>query len=357
MALVKKLAYLLALGAGFMLLLAGCGVKGLPSPMVMQNPPKPVLSVKTIQEGVEVSFTVPRSDKADKVIREVIFHYAYLPLEGDPACPECPPVLNATRTFSLSEKINVGEEGRFAFIDTEAPYGQRALYQAIMVDGAGRRSQPSNITRGYVLNLPPAPLGVQALTLEEGRQISWQETPPLNDPDFDLDTLGYIVERQGPEGIVRLNATPMTSTLLNDFTANPSRTYRYRVISARVLETTVLVQGEPGGWVKAAPFGRVSSLLPPTDLVAVSVPEGVYLRFEPVQDPETRGYLIERRQGQASWQGLNDESIVENTYIDRQLVADTYYEYRVSAVDVDGDLSQPSEAARVLYQPQEEEEQ
>ncbi len=334
------------------LLAAGCGVKALPAPMDSLNPKSVVLSVQTLPQGVEVSFSAPGADRPDQVLEQVIFSYTYAPLAEDPACPGCPPVLKYSRAFNMERPQDIAESRKFVWLDSEAPSGQQAIYQAVVVDTKGRRSGPSSLARGYALALPPAPAKVRASTLEDSRLISWQASAPMEDPGFTKDRIGYIVERRGPEGIVALNQRPLFDTSLRDYTANASRTYRYRVVAARCLQEEVLVRGEPGPWVKAAPFGRTSSLLPPTDLVAVSVKDGIYLRFEPVADPDTKGYVIERRSGQGAWRAVKESQ--DNTYIDKDVSRGHYYQYRVMAIDEEGDMSSPSEALNILYQFEEE---
>jgi hypothetical protein len=349
----EKARSLFSLALFLALALAACGVKGWPEPMTRQNPPRPELTAATTAQGVEVRFTIPEAGQADKVISQVIFSYAYLPLEDDPGCPTCPPTLNSSRIFSLAEGED-REARPFVMVDDEVPYGQQAVYQAIWQDKAGRRSPPSALVYGYNLSLPPPPLQVAASTLQDHRQISWPALAGFSDPLFGRDQIAYQVERRGPEGVISLNQRPMSALSLNDYSANPSRTYRYRVRSLRVLNDTVLVMGQPGAWVKAAPFGRVSSLEAPRDLLGVSLPAGVYLRFEPVADPEVKGYIIERRQEQSSWQAITPEDFAENTFVDRQAKSGQYYEYRVIALDEEGDSSEPGAGITVLYLPEEE---
>jgi hypothetical protein len=321
--------------------------------MTSQNPPAPVLVVKTTAQGVEVSFTVPEAGQPDKIITQVIFKYAYLPLDDDPECPACPPVLSSSRGFNLPDPGS-GDKQDFVFIDQEVPYGQKAVYQAVWQDKSGRRSPPSALAYGYNLSLPPPPAQTRALSLEACREVAWQGLDDFSDPLFAGGYIGYMVERRGPDGIIILNQRPLTGTSLNDYSANPSRTYRYRVSSLRVLNDSVLVKGQPGPWVKAAPFGRMSSLDPPRYLSGVSLPAGIYLRFEPVSDPETKGYIIERRRGQAAWARITGEGFTENTFIDRQVEKGQYYEYRVTALDEEGDRSEPGDSFTVLYLPEEE---
>jgi hypothetical protein len=330
-----------------------CGVKSWPAPMTSQNPPPPLLAVSTTAQGVEVSFTVPEAVQPDKVITQVIFKYAYLPLQDDPDCPACPPLLSSSRGIDLPDPGN-GEKQNFVFIDTDAPYGQKAVYQAIWQDKAGRRSSPSALVYGYNLSLPPPPTEVQALSREDHRALSWQGLDDFSEPLFAGGYIGYMVERRGPDGIIRLNQRALTAASLNDYSVNPSRTYRYRVRSLRVLNEAILVMGQPSPWVKAAPFGRTSSLDPPGHLSGVSLPAGVYLRFEPVADPETKGYIIERRQEREDWQRISPDGFTENTFIDRQVKNGQYYEYRVTALDEEGGRSEPGMSFTVLYLPEEE---
>jgi hypothetical protein len=329
-----------------------CGVKGWPEPLSWQDPPRPELAVSTSERGVEVSFTVPTAAQADRVINQVIFQYTYLPLREDPECPACPPVLNSSRVFSIAEPEEGGQSASFVMVDDQVPYGQQAVYRALWQDRAGRRSAPSSLAYGYNLVLPPPPARAQVSTLEDCRRISWQKPTDFSDPLFQGDQLAYAVERRGPEGTINLTQRPLSGLELNDYSANPSRTYRYRVRSLRVLDATLRVTGPPGAWLTAAPFGRSSARHAPRDLLAVSLPAGIYLRFEPLADPEVQGYIIERRQEGQPWLSVSPPEFGENTLVDRQVKTGQYYEYRVMALEEEGDYSEPGEGVTILHLPQ-----
>jgi hypothetical protein len=230
----------------------------------------------------------------------------------------------------------------------------KAAYQAMLIDASGRRSPPSAIVYAYVLELPPAPLALAVDSLPDSRQLHWQAAPPPADMAAVGDSIGYIVQRRSVGNIEVLNARPLSETALRDYTAVPSLTYRYRVLSARVMRDSVLVTGLPGPWVKSPPRGRSTSLVPPVALVAVSLTNGVYLRFEPVNDPENKGYIIERREGSSRWRSITPAPIAENTYIDGAVVDGRSYCYRVKAIDDEGDPSAPGDEVEILYQAKED---
>jgi hypothetical protein len=229
----------------------------------------------------------------------------------------------------------------------------KAAYQAVLVDREGRRSPPSAIVYAYALDLPAAPAALRVESLAEARRLEWRPAPAPADMGED-DSLAYIVQRRSAAGLEVLNARPLRATLLRDYTAIPSLTYRYRVLSARLRRDSVLVTGPPGPWVKSPPPGRATSLQPPAALVAVSLAQGVYLRFEPVEDPENKGYIIERREGSGPWRALTPAPVAENTYIDRAALDGRRYGYRVKAVDDEGDASAPGDEVEIQYQAEEE---
>jgi hypothetical protein len=344
--MIKKWALL---AAAFLLL--GCGVKNLPSAMSAKNPKAPVLSAVTTAAGVEVSFTAPASSNPEQVIEQVIFHYAYLPLQDDedPECPACPPLLKQTAVFSLTEQDG-GK--RFVWNNDSPPRGMKAAYRAVLVDRSGRRSPPSAIVYAYVLDLPPAPPALTVDSLPDSRLLRWRATEPP--ADLAEDSIAYIVQRRSTAGIETLNARPLRETVLRDYTAIPSLTYRYRVLSARLRRDSILLTGPPGPWVKSPPPGRITSLAPPVALVAVSLRNGVYLRFEPVEDPENKGYIIERREERSPWRSITAAPIEANTYIDSAVADGRRYLYRVKSIDDEGDPSPPGDEVEILYQAEEE---
>ena len=320
-------------------ILLGCGVKGPPSPWTNQAPAIPPLSAVATPDGVRISFSTPKVSRPDQEIIQVRFRYAYQPIGEVSDCPSCPPPLTQTRYLPVPPS---NQGGTFAWLDDQIPAGYQAFYRAEVIDQKGRESKPSQVVHAFNLPLPNAPEGLTVQSLGNGRLMNWSA---LIDTQAQISgEIAYQVQRRGVDGLVTLNNRPLSGTQLWDHTANPSLTYRYRIISVRAYKDILLVTGQPGEWVKSPPIGRESGS-PPEDLIAVATEKGIYIRFEPSRDPEIKKYSLEKRETGGNWEIVYEGSA--NTFIDEKVKINKTYQYRVWAIDSDGDLSEPSDIVEI----------
>lgn len=148
----------------------------------------------------------------------------------------------------------------------------------------------------------------------------------------------------------QLNFSPLTKPRLVDRTVENGKTYYYRVASVERIKKR-LVEGELTEWREAKPYDSTAPK-PPSDLMGVSQPEGIYLRFTPSPDQDTAGYYIYRSQDRpGEWVLLNDVPSRGNTYIDTSVKPQAVYFYQVKAVDESGNQSPVSEALKIRYLP------
>jgi len=342
-----SLGLLLALAA----LLLGCGIKSAPLPATQAAPlPAVGLAARTVEKGVEVSFTVPAADQSDKQVTEVILYYAYLPKEGDPDCPPCPPRLRRYHELDLAKQLGKLEGGRFTYLDTQVPMEHQAIYQVYLVDARGRKGAPTGLARALRSELPATPRGLAANLGDRQVELSWQPVATLESGRPTGDQMGYILYRRGPDGARALNERPMSQTGLVDKSVVPGQTYEYQVAAARLINSYVVL-GRPGPWVAAA-AQSLQPPSPPAGLVGASLQDGIYLRYTPSPEQDTAGYYIMRAQAKTGpWTQINQELNRENTFVDREVkVGGTYY-YRVVAVNEGGLQSPPSQAIEVRQQP------
>ncbi len=346
---IKRLSWLcLALLAALVVSLAGCGLKTPPVPSADLRPDgASEISAVAMEGGVQVSFWVPKTDVPSRRLVEATVFRGYLPLDGDEACPPCPPRLTKRTVFDLTKHLENMDGGRFSFLDTDAPQGRQAVYQVVVKDAAGRESNPSYYVRAYRVSPPAVPQGVKAQMLQSEALISWQPVEasingqPLPEP------AGYIIWRKGPEGVKRLSERSQTSTSLTDKTVMAGQTYAYQVAAVRRLQNTE-IPGQPSAWLLAG-SRDVPGLKPPSDLAGVFQGDGVYLRFTPSPDQDTKGYFIERAsKKEGPFLRLNPKAWLENTYVDKTTAPGVYY-YRVLAVDDHGVLSPASNWAEVRH--------
>ncbi|MFH1036404.1 MAG: fibronectin type III domain-containing protein [Pseudomonadota bacterium] len=332
-------------------LLLGCGIKSAPLPATMAAPlPPPDLKARAVERGVEVSFSVPAADQSDKQVVEAWLYYAYLPKNGDPDCPPCPPRLKRYYQLNLAQQRGQMEGGRFTYLDTQAPMEQQAAYQVRLVDARGRAGVVSAMTTALRVELPAVPQGLVAELGERQVDLSWQPVATLASGQPTTDRIGYILYRKAGALVRALNERPMSSPGLVDRSVSLGQVYEYQVAAARMIGDYVVV-GRPTNWV-AATVASLEPPSPPTGLVGASLGDGIYLRFTPSPQQDTAGYNIMRSESKdGPWRQINQGLNRENTFVDKDVkVGGTYY-YRVEAVNERGLNSEPSQVIEVQQQP------
>ncbi|KIX11748.1 fibronectin type III domain-containing protein [Dethiosulfatarculus sandiegensis] len=333
---------------------AGCGIKGLPSPSAEVGPQQVTnLKARTMANGIQVSLGVPAADRPAQRVVKVRLRFAYLPLTGNPKCPPCIPRLRNERVFDLSGSDAVLMEGGiFQWLDQNAPVGKEAVYRVVLEDAAGRKSEPSSLARAPRVILTAPPKGLFVRSGDSEVQVSWQGPVVDREKLGDEGLSGYVVYRQGAEDSEprALNTMPLVEPGLLDKSVVNGETYYYSVASvSRVAGRQVL--GDPGERVKAMPQDLTAPQVP-ADLMAVNHAQGVLLRFSPNPEPDVSGYRIFRQDKKGDkWQLLNNVLNSENTYLDTTAKAGETYTYRVQSVDQAGNLSGYSEEVSLTFRP------
>jgi hypothetical protein len=340
----------LILGLACLVCLAGCGIK---SPPIESSKLAPqasgTLEASPVPQGVRVGFKIPSADSPSQRIEEAILLRGYLPPEGDPDCPPCPPRLTKKVVFDLTRKLKGLEGDQFTWLDEEAPENRQAVYQVILVDAAGRKSPPSGYARAFRLPPPAPPKGLTARMGENQVSVRWMPVTTLAKGGPLPGAAQYVVFRRGPDGIHQLSSRGQSSTDLTDKTVITGQKYAYRVAAARVFGNHQIV-GDPGPWVTASER-EGQALRPPSGLMGASQTDGIYLRFTPSPDREATGYLVQRAtQKEGPFKTLNQQPVLENTFVDHDSKPGLRV-YRVLAVGEMGDESEPSETLEIRHQP------
>lgn len=344
-----SLGLLLALTA----LLMGCGIKSAPLPATLAAPLPPAdLEARAVERGVEVSFSVPSVEQSDKQVTEAWLYYAYLPKDGDPDCPPCPPRLRAHYELNLAKQLGRLEGGRFTYVDTQVPPDHQAAYQVKLVDVRGRAGAVSGLVRALRVELPATPRGLVADLGDRLVELNWQPVTTLvSGRDLgEKDKMGYIVYRRGTAPARALNERPMSKAGLVDRTVALGQAYEYQVAAARQIGDFTVV-GRPTPWVSAV-ARSMQPPSPPTGLVGASLQDGIYLRFTPSPQLDTAGYYLLRAPAkQGPWTQMGGELNRENTFVDKDVKLGQSYYYRVVAVSESGVQSKPSDIIEVKHQP------
>ncbi|MFH1079451.1 MAG: fibronectin type III domain-containing protein [Pseudomonadota bacterium] len=116
-----------------------------------------------------------------------------------------------------------------------------------------------------------------------------------------------------------------------------AETYYYKVYAVTKSDLTSF-HTEPLKITTTGPPHAVSGLVARPGLI-----RKVVLTWQPINDPNIRGYSILRKSAQGNWEKINTvEGQTQNTYADEKLGDETTYTYRVVSVNLVGTESPPS---------------
>jgi fibronectin type 3 domain-containing protein len=253
------------------------------------------------------------------------------------------PRLETLSMMSPELREAMGLVYRDRHVHPNVPY----TYNVTRITTDGRESDPS-LPSTAVYGVPPfvmkGPLGVEGAADEKSVMLRWWPDPT------DTAALGYVVyrslHRDGPfvnltPNPILVFANPESNTLPEityvDSTVSPGRPYFYTVVSRDFAGNE-------------SPKDRVVSFVPrdtipparPTGLSGESGAAGVRLRWDNPADTTLGGINIYRSpSADSTYMKLNRllVPVTPASYVDRDVVPNRQYFYRISAVDRSGNES------------------
>jgi len=219
------------------------------------------------------------------------------------------------------------------FPDSGLVPGDEYFYRVIAVDANGNESAPSDCESALATDHPPAqPTGVTASsgTGEGEIDVTWV---PNAEPDFDH----YVLERDTDAGFPAPDQFTTTDTSWADSGLTPGLVYHYRVTAVDDNSNESLPSDSDSATATDLPPGA------PTGLAAVpGASEGdVDVSWDANPELDLDGYVLERDTDPGFGSPVSVE-VSGTTYTDPGLTVGLLYHYRVSAVDVGGNSSDPS---------------
>jgi hypothetical protein len=156
----------------------------------------------------------------------------------------------------------------------------------------------------------------------------------------------YEVTRGAPADAPLAVPTPLTpepvavlEVTQNGITLGVERCFHVRAVD---VVDGVHVRG-PASPVECASFEDVFAPLPPTEVVAVAVPGGINLLWEPSGSKDVAGYLVLRSEAPgATLTPLMTSPVTTLSYRDGSVRPGVRYVYAVVAVDATGNRSEES---------------
>ncbi len=323
------------------MLAAGCGSVGEPRSPLLNIPERAQdLTARQTPEGIVLEWTWPRMTTEGVLLNDLARFEVY----GFEVAPGSP--VPDAGLFERESRPLAAMEG-----DELAPYGPGARVRYVLgatplmgkhvtlgvraESGRGRSTGFADLVLIEVV-APPAQPGKPTVTLT--RDAIVVEWPAVENAD------SYIVERNTGQGsfetIGRSN-----SNEFRDSNYQMGEMYAFRVRASK---------GAPPNQATGPPSEAAS--ITPRDVFAPERPAGlrnvatqttVELSWEQNREPDLAGYWVRRWQEGSEPAPLHDGLLSSPSYSDQNVAGGQEYLYAVTAVDQEGNESEPSETVRV----------
>ncbi len=335
----------------FLLVAAGCGLKGDPQPPLSTLPAKTQDLVVRQQGGwILLDMAYPQTTAGGMTLGgidavELLGMVKPLLAEGElPALDArefeaaAEPVLTL-RGAELSSAVS-GDRIQFRLpLAEELPAEAVASIFAVRTVKGDAASAVSNLVPLVPIPPPPPPENLQVTASAEGVEIRWQlaEEAAASVEGFDVFRREAQVRGYG-EAIQRL-AGDVRRAL--DTTAEFGKRYIYTVRTVASAEP--LIASAEAGEREIDYVDRFPPPLP-RNFVALAERASVRLRWDKSEAADVAGYILYRREPGRDFHRLMQNPLPGLEYHDRGLVSGFTYSYRIQVVDREGNesaLSQP----------------
>ena len=375
------------LAAAALALAFACGKRGDPHPPVPVIP-KATSDLVVAQRGAKLilSWSFPSltttGQKLGDIRRIVVYRYSEPLPVTEPAAPDVqtstptaidlfakvPPITRPQFT-KLRQKADTLEKAELP----TATSGAKLTYEdqppfhttdgrplrvnyAVVTEGAGGKSEMSNITTIVPLDVPVPPEGLNAEAQPEGLVLTWTAPTKVIEGDVKPQIVGYNIYRMAKGSEITQTATPVNTTPVAQTTYTDTPPYGVQ----QYVVTAVSAAGKPP--IESDPSAPASAefkdLVPPpvpTGLTALVEPSAVRLLWDPVSAPDLAGYKVYR------WEGVGVENpvriekripvsflITETHLVDPGLTRGIAYYFEVTSVDKSGNESKPARTEWVV---------
>lgn len=322
-----------------LLALAGCGRKLPPLPPII-DVPETTQDLEVYQDGINavLTWSYPALTRAGRPLvdleRMEVFRLDLAPGQELPPTPDLRRQLMLARGRVIARleggglaAATVGSRLRIEDslqLPEEGTAGSTSWYAVRSRRRDGTSSALSNMVSWQARPVPAVVNRVDATAEREGISLSWSEVSGAT----------YLLERQdvaggGWQGV---GLEELKTTELHDRGASQGTTWRYRV--------RAVVAGVRGAFsgVVEVPYPDVYAPPPPASLVCL--PEATRVRMSWEGSPEAGvSYRVERRRAGEGWQLAGEGS--QRRTLDDTSPPKGELEYRVMAVDAEGNASAP----------------
>ena len=319
------------------LLLGSCGKKA-----------NPVAPVKYVPKGVEglsyeiqgqsliISWSVPKMNTDESPLVDLKgFTLRKGEFSAKDYCPTCPDAFRESLWIDLQGPelpgIQVASD-RVEITSNRLEPGTVYLYQVSAINKKGISSEPSS-TLKLTWDTPLSPPLLTDLRLKnEGVEVLWDAPQTLIDGRPAEGLAGYLVYRQvAPGPWEKRTPQPLKDRLFVDTQVKEGTAYRYQLKAVREAHGALLES--PVSEEKSIEFLRVVPPPAVEELVAVSMPKAVQLRWQGLDSHLVQGYHLYRRIAQEKApQRITRQVVPDTIFEDPQVQPGVPYFYSISAV-------------------------
>jgi hypothetical protein len=326
-----------AVVAAIGVVLASCGSVGEPLPPLLHIPGR-VADFTVRQEASQLiaEWTWPVLGSEGQIFREMErfeIYSLFIPpggaIPGEDAFNDQGEMV-ATAAALASDATGPGTR-LVAQAPLEEMFGSRRAFAVRGVSNRGRNSAWSQLRWLDIVQPPPAPADLQAVTIERGVSLTWNSAPDVKRYDLERRTAdGEFVSIGQPASPEFLDESPQWGTPLT-----------YRVKAFNAAGESPDVPGPPSSLAEITPRDTFAPATP-SDLRALATDAGTELSWSSNTEPDLSGYRVSRN-GSPLHDGLIDSA----NFSDQPLSTGQSAVYQVVAVDRSGNASAPAEVLAV----------
>jgi hypothetical protein len=259
----------------------------------------------------------------------------------------------STLIGSVTEDELEKNRSNVTYIDTInfSPQPIRLRYSVRYVNNAGQKAGFSNFLLfkpAFRVALPP---NLQKPQVDaDSIKLSWNPPNANSDGSIPANILGYNLYRvetdSKSEAQKQINQTPITDNNFSDQNFSFGNTYQYLVRAISLGTNGMPVESEDSNLVSVL-AKDVFPPKPPEGITIAAVPGRLSLFFAANFEKDVAGYRIYRSKREdlpkTEWTLLTPTLLTTTTFQDGKVESGQTYYYYLTAVDINGNASEPSE--------------
>ncbi len=330
-----------------------CGKRAVPLPPVERVQQRVEISGSQRGNFVILSWVMPARNAADGSILNIDHVDIYRLIE-----PLNTPLSLTEENFASRSTLIASvpiSETDFArklltYSDTLEFAGQdaRLRYAVRFVNDSGQKAAFSN----FLLIEPTSkvadkPVNLNAEVLETAVKLNWKAPETNVDGSKPANILGYNVYVSNDENEAKLkNPTPIGDTEFLDKFFQFGTNYKYFVRAVSLGSNGEPIESIGSNTIEVSPKD-IFAPSPPSALTIAAAPNNLSIFFAVNPERDIAGYNIYRstnpNQKKSDWTLLTAKPLKTNTFQDTKVESGKTYYYYLTAVDTNGNTSEPSE--------------